>query len=335
MADIADVARYAGVSISTVSRALNGKSASDHTRKKVIAAAAELGYVVSSSAASLARGRMNTIGYMVPFFDRWYFTSILKGIEAELLEHGFDLTLYDLQGVDQQRERIFATSLRRASVDGLIAASIELAPHEIQTLQDLGKPVVSIGGTIEGVSTIDLDNLAIARHATEHLISLGHTRIGHIGNGNTLGSAFHLGDTRYQGWESAFQTAGLTADPALYRESDFDIASGYAAAKSLLAINQPTAIFAACDEIAIGAVLAARDLGFRVPRDLSIIGIDDHELAEFFGLTTIAQTPDQQGRLAAGMLLDLLNRPNTSAQHLRHQTSLVLRSSTARPTVGP
>lgn len=331
MADIGDVARHAGVSIATVSRALNGKSASPQTRQRVLAAAKELGYVVSSSASSLASGRTRNIGFMVPFIDRWFFTSVLTGIERVLLERGYDVTLYDLQGIDEQRAKIFDNSLRRAGIDGLIAASIELAPQEIRTLQYLGKPVVSIGGIISGASTIDVDNLSLAHLATEHLISLGHTRIAHIGSTNTLGSAFRLGDTRYDGWRSALQAAGLHADPALFREADFDIPSGYVATKSLLAHDRPTAIMAASDEIAIGSILAARDLGLDIPQDLSVIGIDNHQLADFFGLTTIAQFPDRQGRQAAELMLAMIDEPATETQHRTIETEFVVRSSTAKP----
>ena len=331
MADIVEVARRAGVSIATVSRALNGKSASPETRQRVIAVAEELGYVVSSSASNLATGRTMTVGFMVPFIDRWFFTSVLTGVEATLIDRGYDVTLYDLQGNDKQREKVFASSLRRASVDGLIAASIELAPHEVRALRDLGKPVVSIGGTIDGVSAVDVDNLQISRLATEHLISLGHTRIAHIGNGSTLGSAFHLGDTRYEGWRSALEAAGLRARAELYREADFDIPAGYQATKSLLAHDRPTAIFAASDEIAIGSILAARDLGLRIPEDLSVIGIDDHRLAEFFGLTTIAQHPEQQGKRAAEVILATLADPTAEPRSHSVDTRFLMRSSTATP----
>ncbi|WP_374947367.1 LacI family DNA-binding transcriptional regulator [Agreia sp.] len=334
MADIVEVAQRAGVSIATVSRALNGKSASAETRRRVLQAAQELGYVVSSSASSLASGRTKNIGFMVPFIDRWYFTTLLRGIEAVLLEHGYDVTLYNLQGHEEQREKIFATSLRRSSVDGLIAASIELAPHEIRTLQDLGKPVVSVGGTIDSVSTVDVDNFHISRLATEHLISLGHTRIAHVGSGSALGSAFRLGDTRYDGWQSALAEAGLAHDETLFREADFDIESGYRATKFLLAHNRPSAIFAASDEVAIGSLLAARDLGLRVPADLSIIGIDDHHLADFFGLTTIAQFPEMQGQAAADLLLATLENPGIEPQHRTIAPEFVVRASTARPHDG-
>ena len=331
MADIADVARRAGVSIATVSRALNGKSASAATRQKVVDAAAELGYVISSSASGLATGRTRHIGFMVPFIDRWFFTALLTGVESVLLSQGYDVTLYDLQGNDTQRDQVFGSSLRRASIDGLIAASIELTPDEVLALRALGKPVVSIGGFIEGATAVDVDNARMAALATEHLLSLGHTRIAYVGAGRTIASAFQLGDARYDGWMSAMRSAGLEVDESGLWEADFDIPSGYAAAKELLAHDRPTAIFAASDEIGIGCMLAARDLGLRVPDDLSVVGIDDHKLSTFFGLTTLAQDPAGQGRLAAHLMLAQLDNPAAAPEHRTLQPRFVVRSSTARP----
>ena len=223
MADIADVARLAGVSTATVSRALNGKTASAATREKVFAAAAELGYVISSNASGLASGRTRHIGFMVPFIDRWFFTDLLTGIESVLLSQGYDVTLYDLQGNDSQRDQVFGSSLRRASIDGLIAASIELTGDEIRALRALGKPVVSIGGYIEGATAVDVDNARMATLATEHLLSLGHTRIAYVGAGRTIASAFQLGDARYDGWLSAMRAAGLDGEESGFWEADFDI----------------------------------------------------------------------------------------------------------------
>lgn len=331
MADIADVARLAGVSTATVSRALNGKTASAATREKVLAAAAELGYVVSSNASGLASGRTRHIGFMVPFIDRWFFTDLLTGIESVLLSQGYDVTLYDLQGNESQRDQVFGSSLRRASIDGLIAASIELTPDEVRALRALGKPVVSIGGYIEGATAVDVDNARMATLATEHLLSLGHTRIAYVGAGRTIASAFQLGDARYDGWLSAMRAAGLEVEETGFWEADFDIPSGYAAAKALLAHDRPTAIFAASDEIGIGCMLAARDLGLRVPDDLSVVGIDDHKLSAFFGLTTLAQDPAGQGRLAAHLLLAQLDNPGAAPEHRTLTPRFVVRSSTARP----
>ncbi|MCW2166348.1 transcriptional regulator, LacI family [Microbacterium hydrothermale] len=327
MVDIATVAQHAGVSTATVSRALNGKSASDKTRRKVLAAVEELGYVMSSSASSLARGRTRTIGYTAPYLGRWYFSEILQGIETALITAGYDLLVYSPQDAANQRDITLPTSLRKNVIDGLIVASIDIATDNIHTLQTLGKPIVTIGSTLTGATEISIDDIGMAQMATEHLISLGHTRIGHLGADTTPDATFRLSERRYQGWATALTNAGLTADPTLYRHTDFDMQSGYHGAKQLLGHHRPTAIFADSDEIAIGALLAARDLGIRVPDELSIIGIDNHNTAEFFGLTTIAQHPTAQGNLAATLILNALENDEPLIPRTA-EFELIVRSST-------
>ena len=138
--------------------------------------------------------------------------------------------------------------------------------------------------------TLTIDDVAVARLATEHLIGLGHRRIAHIGGDIEFDLDFHLPTNRRIGYEGALRDAGIEVDPRLFAPADFTIKGGYHAAKQLLGVphDRPTAIFAASDEMAIGSILAARDLGLIVPRDVSIIGIDDHDLSDFFGLSTTA-----------------------------------------------
>jgi DNA-binding LacI/PurR family transcriptional regulator len=220
-------------------------------------------------------------------------------------------------------------------VDAVIAISLELTESEVGSLHALGKPLVGVGGPIEGVRTLTIDDVAVARLATEHLIALGHTRIAHVGGNKDLDLDFHLPTNRRGGYESALQSAGIEVARELFQPADFTIRGGYQAAKQLLGSphGRPTAIFASSDEMAIGCILAARDLGLVVPRDVSIIGIDDHELSDFFGLSTIAQFPKGQGEKAVEILMDQLH------PGVRDQTGLntpmpfklIVRSSTARP----
>jgi len=335
MTGIDEVARLAGVSTATVSRALSGNGpVSPATLERVQSAASTLGYVVSSNASSLASGRTRNVGVVVPFLSRWFFSSVVEGAEAALLGHGYDLTLYNLSGGEESRRSVFDQFLLRKRVDAVIAVALELTDDEVSRLLALHKPLVGIGGPIPGVPTLTLDDLAVAQLATEHLISLGHTQIAHIGAGVEFDLDFHLASTRRRGFERAMHDAGLTIRDDLYQPADFTIRGGYEAAKQLLGrpYDRPTAIFAASDEMAIGCLLAARDLGLSVPRDVSIVGIDDHELAEFFGLTTVAQFPRQQGRLAVDVLMDALQPESDDAATLNRELpfQLVVRSSTAR-----
>jgi DNA-binding LacI/PurR family transcriptional regulator len=333
---INEVALSAGVSAATVSRALSGRgSVSAATRDRVVAAAEALGYVVSSSASGLATGRTRNVGVVIPFLNRWFFSAVIEGAESALLEQGYDLTLYNLGGGAGERRSVFEHFLLRKRVDAVIAVSLELTAGETTRLLELGKPIVGVGGPLAGVRTLSLDDTELARLATEHLIALGHRNIAHIGGDIELDMDFHLPTNRRIGYEHALVTADLPVEERYFHAADFTLKGGYHAAKQLLGVprDRPTAIFAASDEMAIGAILAARDLGLDVPGDVSIIGVDDHELSDFFGLTTIAQYPALQGRLAVELLMDELhpNRRDTENLNVAIPYDLVVRSSTARP----
>src|SRR5690606_9539794 len=152
------VADLAGVSTATVSRALSGKpNVSAKTRDAVLAAAAELGYVVSSNASSLATGRTRNIGDVVPFLTKWFYASVLEGAESTLLAHGYDLTLYNLSGGGDERRSVFEDFLLRKRVDAVIAISLELTASELGGLLGMGKPVVGVGGPLRGVRTLSID----------------------------------------------------------------------------------------------------------------------------------------------------------------------------------
>lgn len=343
MSTIERVAKLAGVSTATVSRTLAGKSSvSAATRAKVEAAAKELGYVVSAAASSLASGRTRNVGVVMPFLSSWFYTSVLKGAHEVLSDAGYDLTLYHLEPSgsastaphNPRRERLFEEFLRRRRVDGLIAVSLELSDAEIDTLHQIGKPVVGVGGPLPGATTLSLDDTAVAQLATEHLLALGHRHIAHIGGEPQLDLDFHLPRRRLDGYEAALASRGVAPDPLLVRVADFTIAGGYRATLQLLGDPRvaPTAVFAASDEMAIGAILAARDLGKRVPEDLSIIGIDGHELGEFFGLTTVSQFPERQGRLAAEAMLHELSDDAQAVQARDVPFELIVRRSTSVPT---
>ncbi|WP_395244486.1 LacI family DNA-binding transcriptional regulator [Agromyces sp. MMS24-K17] len=339
MAGIEEVARLAGVSTATVSRALSGRGhVSPASKAKVEDAAARLGYVVSSSASSLASGRTRNVGVVIPFLNRWFFSSVLEGAQRALLRKGYDLTLYNLSGEGDERAKVFEHFLLRQRVDAVIAVSLELTAHEVERLHALGKPLVGVGGPIPGVRTLSIDDVGVARLATEHLIGLGHRRIAHIGGTHEFDLDFHLPTNRRLGYEQALRDAGIEPDPALFAPADFTIRGGYHAAKQLLGVPhlRPTAIFAASDEMAIGTILAARDLGLVVPRDVSVAGVDDHDLSEFFGLTTVSQFPRGQGEQAVEILMEELEPSSdaTPPAAVPLPYELRVRSSTSRPADG-
>lgn len=339
MSILADVARIAGVSKSTASRALSGRGyVSDDTREKVERAAAELGYVVSTAAASLVTGRTRNVGVVIPYINRWYFGEVLEGIEASLIQAGYDLTLYRLSSDADLRRRVFDYFLVRKRVDAVISVAIALSPHEVHMLQALGKPLVGIGGLIPGIPSLSIDDVETARLATEHLISLGHRRIMHVGGDQHEQMDFRVHSQRYVGFQRALTEAGITVEDD-FRDAEFSIQGGHAAGLAVLGDprTRPTAIFAGCDEIAIGIMVAARQLGISIPQELSVIGIDGHPLAETFGLTTVVQHPGDQGARAVELLLGQLDATPEAppSEHIVLPTTLSVRTSTAARRQSP
>lgn len=330
MSGIADVARLAGVSKSTASRALGGTGyVSDDTRKRVMDAAASIGYVPSTSAVSLATGRTQNIGVVMPYVNRWFFAEVLEGIQQSLLQRGLDLTLYDAKPGTDGRNRIFEDFLARKRFDGLIAVGLEPDHDEIDRLLSIGRPVVSVVGSGEETTVVEIDDDYVARRATEHLVALGHRDIAFLGGGVTTHWA-QVDRRRLNGYLGAMEDAGL-ANHVVHIVSEVTMPGGYAAAVDALgdARARPTAIVATCDEVAIGAIIAARRLGVQVPSDLSVIGIDDHEFADMFSLTTLRQSPREQGRVAVQLLLTHLDDPSQPMRAVRMPSQLVVRNSTA------
>ncbi|WP_084126725.1 LacI family DNA-binding transcriptional regulator [Demequina sp. NBRC 110054] len=341
---IQQVAERAGVSTATVSRALAGKqSVSESTRQKVAVAAKELGYVVSATASSLASGRTRSVGIMMPFLDRWFFTTVMAGAHRELTDAGYDVTLYhcepnrldDIDGTaNVRRAKLFEDSLLRRRVDGLLLVTLSLTATERARLSGLKKPVVGIDRPQPGIPTFAVDNLSVAKAAVGHLLDLGHRDIAYIGGVIPYDLDFQVPVLRRAGYDTAMAEAGIPIRPRWISEAEYTSAGGYDVARKILddPSDRPTAVFAASDEIAYGVMVAARELGLRVPEDLSIIGIDGHPTGAVLGLTTIDQHPAQQGVVGARALLHELE---PDAAHDAVPTKLpfevIHRQSTAAP----
>lgn len=335
MAGIVDVAREAGVSTATVSRALSGKDyISPKTKALVEEVAERLGYVPSASAYTLVTGRTRNIGVVVPYVDRWFFSSALETIDRELVKAGYDVTLYNLSSGDDHRKSIFTKSLPRKRVDAVMCISVRMSDQEIEALAKVNKPIVAIGGPIKGAKCIKIDDTAAGKLATEHLIAMGHSKIAMIGQSVKDEKFFDVFNERREGYEIALKNAGIPARDAWYKSvSKYAISEGYSAAKQLLGDphNAPTAIFASSDELAVGAMLAAKDMGLSIPNDLSIVGVDNHELADFFGITTINQDVHGQAGKLVKTMLQLLDDPEHEVDdQVEWPVELIVRSSTAR-----
>lgn len=333
VASIEDVARRAGVSIATVSRALRGlPDVAPATRDRVLAAAAEMDYVASPFAARLASGRTATVGLVVPFVNRWFFAEVIDTVEHALRLADFDLLLYNL-GDETGRARFFEIMPMRKRVDAVLVASLVLTDPEFAALATLGCPVGLLGLEREGFVSSHIDDIAGARLAVDHLLALGHRRIGLIGGDTDDPMRFTPPLYRREGYLSALRGAGIEPDPQLERLGYFTVDGGTDAAEQLLALpERPTAIFAEADEMAFGALRAARRAGLRVPQDCAVIGFDDQANAALMDLSSVHQPVKEQALDVTARLLAMLaarsDCPAMEPASVVLPTELVVRGST-------
>ncbi|NED99021.1 LacI family DNA-binding transcriptional regulator [Phytoactinopolyspora halotolerans] len=338
MTGIIDVAARAGVSATTVSRALRGLPGVSDTRRRMIRdIAAEMGYVASPSAAGLPTGRTGAVGVVSPpVASGWYFTAIAEGVQEVISGAGYDVLRYGLTHIETERRHAVDTQLLRKRVDGLVVLSLPLTPDEVNALVTMQRPVIAVGPVMPGISTVRIDDVEVGRTAVRHLVNLGHRRIGFAGGdpGHSLG--FPVAPDRQQGYEEVLREAGIEPDPKLVAPAKFIAEAGVQAYAEFKRRGPlPTAIFAVSDEVAMGVVHAARADGVRMPEDLSVVGVDDHDLAWVFGLTTVAQPVREQGRIAADSLLERMRTFGTATypgvEVTTMPTELIIRSSTAPP----
>ena len=336
---IRDVADAAGVSTATVSRALRGLPHVDpETRERVRRVAADLDYVVSPSASRLASGRTGTVAVITPFIDRWFFSTVLSGISDVLQASDVDLLVYEV-GDPATSPGLPAERRLRGRVDGVIVVTLPTDAPRIADMLGIGLPASFIGVRWPGVPSVCIDDAAAGRMATQHVINLGHERIGII-SGRPQASTSQ--SNRALGYVTAMEGAGLTPDPALEAHGYFTVAGGESAMTSLLSQPKPpTAVFAMSDDMAFGAIRALQRHGIRPGADIAIASIDGHELAELLDLTTVGQPVAQMGRVAADALLArMLGReasesatgaastPSGSPDEITVPTTLVVRGST-------
>lgn len=332
VASIEDVARRAGVSIATVSRALRGlPDVATATRDRVLSAAAELNYVASPFAARLASGRTTTVGLVVPFVNRWFFAEVIATVETALRHAGFDLLLYNL-GDEDGRSRFFEVMPMRKRVDGVLVASLVLDDAEFDALTELDRPVGLLGLARPGFLSARIDDVAAARGAVDHLLGLGHRRIGLIGGDTDDPMAFTPPLHRRDGYRDALHAAGVSPDPALELLGYFTVDGGRAAMRQLLALpERPTAVFAESDEMAYGAMREITLAGLRVPDDIAVVGFDDQPLSELADLTTVRQPVAEQALDVTTRLLALIGSEDDESPRdpaVVLPTELVVRGST-------
>lgn len=330
-----DVAARAGVSPATVSRSLRGlTNVSEETRQRVIQAAHDLSYPTSAHEAGDAPGARRSVAVIVPFIDRWFFGTVTAAAVTALHRQGYDAVLYHLGRADV-RDSFFERMPLARRVAGILTLSMPLTEEHTLSLRALDLPLVSVGSTVPGWASVGVDDAAAAQGAVNHLLNLGHRRIGLIAaDADGSGFDFVSSARRRLGWTEALQRAGVPTDETLIASGPHGVEGGSAAmARLLTGPTLPTAVFAEYDELAIGAMWTLRRAGLEVPGDVSVIGMDDHEMAAMFNLTTVAQDPYAQGEAAAQLLIQILE-PETEAaapQPVLLPTQLLIRATTAPP----
>lgn len=339
MTTITDVAKAAGVSVSTVSRALRGLDrVSPQTRARVARAATELHYVASPTAASLASGRTKVVAVVAPFLTRWFFATLISGVEKALRHHGHHVLLIDLESEDFDTRLQLSQSMLWKRVDGIIVLSVPLDEQEQALIEGLGLPAVTIGNRIRQWSCVRIDDRAAMDSAVGHVLDLGHTRVAYIGAVAPSNAMHQTPQDRYDAFADAMAAHGLDCPKRWVVESDWTAAGAMLDIQRVLADHpRPTAVVAASDEMAFGVMAAARRAGLAVPQDLSVIGIDDHVLSEVLGLTTVRQDVMLQGQRAGEALMRRLTGDGaTSPVDEVIPVELVVRGSTAPPAdAGP
>ena len=331
MANIRDIAKLAGVSTATVSRTLaTPEVVMPETRAKVEAAVRELDYRPNALASNLRKRRTQNIVVVVPYIHNPFFSGVVQGIEHVAHGHGHKVLLGESQN-NQQRLDTYADMLESKEADGLILLGA-LLPTSIARAVDAGEvpavPIVMACEYFPGLRApnVRIDNVAAAAAATEHLVQLGHKRVAMI----TGPSGNPLVKDRVKGYRLQMAKAGLTVPADYVARGDFSVESGYHAMQRLLALtHKPTAVFCANDEMAMGAIRAAREAGRRVPLDLYVVGFDDIRFAEYFDppLTTIRQPHREIGETAMRLILDVFAKRNApTSVVLPH--ALVVRGST-------
>jgi DNA-binding LacI/PurR family transcriptional regulator len=332
-ATIEDVAAAANVSVATVSRALRGlPNVAAPTRERIEKIAAELEYQADPAASRLAAGRSRAIALALPILDGWYFSHVVAGAEAVFAEAGYDTIVVGIGPPGDQRPILDVTGPIYRRVDGLICVDVTLTPAERARLEGERMAIVYIGPDGDGIPSLGIDDMAVGRLATSHLIELGHRRIGLINGQADDRYAFRVPHLRQQGFERAHSDAGLAPDRTLYAAGYFTVDGGYEAMCTLLDHpSPPTAIFTFSDEMAVGAMWAARERGVDVPRRLSIVGVDDHDVSPAVGLTTVHQDVPEHGARGARTMIQLLSGEDVPSGRQNSPIRLIERLTTAPP----
>lgn len=327
-ATIYDVAKHAGVSITTVSRMLNAPDkVNSRTRDRVLAAIDQLNFVPKAEARARAMQHTGRIGVISPFFTAPSFIQRLRGVAETLSPENYELVVYTVDSNDHFQSYLSSLPLT-GNLDGLIILSLPVEDSQVRRLIDHGLPTVLIEYPHPKLNCVEIDDVEGGYMATTYLLGKGHRRIAFLGDTDLPEYSIHPVSLRLQGFRRALKEARIKLPDTFVRLAPYSQEQTRKVAKELLNLPEPpTAIFAATDFQALGVLKAARQLGFSVPDQLAVIGFDDLDIAEYFDLTTISQHLDESGRLAVELLLAQIQSPSRLPRHVKLPLTLVERQT--------
>lgn len=325
-----DVASKLNISVSTVSRVVNNKNyVKPEMREMVMKALDELNYTPNQIARSLKNKSTNTIGIIVPDISEDFFAYLIKGVDDVLSKNGYTIILCDT-GENPEKEELYLNLLLEKQIDGIILATVNKTPKALDYLFNKNMPVIFIDNLPNikrNYDSVIIDNSKASYIAVEHLIKLGHRKIGII----TGKLDETTGYERLMGYRKAFMDYGIEIDEDLIKTGNFKEKSGYENMKSLLkAGKQITAVYAASSKMAYGAVKAVRDEGLKIPEDIAVVGFDVHDASGLIspGITTILQPEGSIGKVAAELMIKRLqDKGEKLSQKIVLEPNLEIRES--------
>jgi len=323
-----DVAREAGVSITTVSRAINApEKVSAATLERVRTAIDRLGFVPKAEAAARARKAHGRIGVLAPFFTYPSFVQRLRGVADALAQTPYELVIFNVDSSERRDAYLSSLPVTRR-LDGLIVMALPFGPDAANRLVDSTIETVTVEFSQEPFSSIRIDDRVGGRMVAEYFIGRGHRRCAFVGDSDLPDYAIHTSDRRLEGYRNRLEEAGLGLPDAYIALAPHGRETARRNALALLDLPQPpTAIFAASDSQAFGVLRAARERGLDVPGDLAVVGFDDIDSAEDVGLTTVHQPLEESGRVAVELLLARLADASRLQQRIRFPLTLVERET--------
>jgi LacI family transcriptional regulator len=322
---IQDVAKTAGVSVSTVSRVLNGRvDVASETQDRILSVIDDLGYTTNLAARSMRSQKKNLVGLIMPDIAYPFAIEVMKGVNRAIAESEFDLLVYTTGDVRKSgrafHEQKYVSLLTNSISDGVIIVAPVAGEFNIDA------PIVSIDPLASNPNypAVHATNYHGALAAMEYLLGLGHKRIGYISGRAELESS----NRRLMGYRDALEKAGIPIDEELVASGDYTAETGISGARQLLALaNPPSVIFASNDQMAMGVFQVAQEMGLRIPDDLSVVGFDNITESKYMGLTTVDQFISEMGYVATQMLIKIINGIPLEDQTYKMQTQLVIRNS--------